>query len=80
VSEDIAREILERAIEAGENLGEDTKRFIDRHVADSTLPAPSPVQTNPVDLIDHLEPDFENRPAVPSVRRKAIPVAGRKSS
>jgi hypothetical protein len=31
--------------EAGENLGEDTKRFIDRHVADSTLPGPSPVQT-----------------------------------
>jgi hypothetical protein len=80
VSEDIAREILQRTIEAGENLGEDTKRFIDRHVADSTLPDPSPVQTSPVDLIDRLKPDFEKRPAAPSVRRKAIPAAGRKRS
>jgi hypothetical protein len=54
VSEDIAREILRRAYEAGKNLGEDTKRFINRHVADSTLPGASPVQTSPVDLIDRL--------------------------
>ena len=45
VSEDIAREVLQRAIETDENLGEDAKRFIDRHVADSTLPGPSAVQT-----------------------------------
>jgi hypothetical protein len=32
VSEDIAGEVLERAFDADENLGEDTKRFIDRHV------------------------------------------------
>ena len=87
VSEDIAREILQRAIEAGEHLREDTKRFIDRHVADSmlsvadsTLPDPSPMQISPVDLIDRLKPDFEKRPAAPSVRRKAIPAAGRKRS
>jgi hypothetical protein len=80
VSEDIAREVLQRAIEADENLGEDTKRFIDRHVADPTIPGPSPVQTSPVDLIDRLKPDFEKRPAAPSVRRKAIPAAGRKRS
>jgi hypothetical protein len=80
VSEDIAREILQRAMGAGENLGEDTKRFIDRHVADSTLPGASPVQTSPVDLIDRLKPDFEKRPAAPSVRRKAIPAAGQKRS
>jgi hypothetical protein len=77
VSEDIAREILQRA---SENLGEDTKRFIDRHVADSALPGASPVQTSPVDLIDRLKPDFEKRPAAPSVRRKGIPAAGRKRS
>jgi len=32
VSEDIAGEVLERAFDADDNLGEDTKRFIDRHV------------------------------------------------
>jgi hypothetical protein len=32
-SEDIALEVLERAFDADDNLGEDTKRFIDRHVA-----------------------------------------------
>jgi hypothetical protein len=80
VCEDIAREILQRAIAAGENLGEDTKRFIDRHVADATLPGPNPVQTSPVDLIDRLKPDFEKRPAEPSMWRKAIPAAGRKRS
>jgi hypothetical protein len=32
VSEDIADELLQRACDADENLGEDTKRFIDRHV------------------------------------------------
>ena len=32
VSEDIAGEVLERAFDADDNLSEDTKRFIDRHV------------------------------------------------
>jgi hypothetical protein len=32
VSEDIADEVLERAFDADDNLSEDTKRFIDRHV------------------------------------------------
>ena len=32
VSEDIANEVLERAFDADDNLSEDTKRFIDRHV------------------------------------------------
>jgi hypothetical protein len=32
VSEDIAGELLERAFDAHDNLGEDTKRFIDRHL------------------------------------------------
>jgi hypothetical protein len=80
VSEDIAREVLLRAIEADENLGEDTKRFIGRHMVDPTIPGPRPLQTSPVDLIDRLKPDFEKRPAAPSVRRKAIPAAGRKGS
>jgi hypothetical protein len=79
VSEDIAREILQRAVEAGEHLREDTRRFIDRPVADSTLPGPSPVQS-PVNLIDRLKPDFEKRPAAPSVRRRAPPAADRKRS
>jgi hypothetical protein len=66
VSEDIALEVLERAIDADDNLGEDTKRFIDRHVADPTNPSP---RAQPVDLIDSIKPDFEKRPAAPSVRR-----------
>ena len=43
VSEDIAGEVLERAFDADDNLGEDTKRFIDRHVrpGDKRPAAPS---------------------------------------
>ena len=43
VSEDIANELLERAFDADENLSEDTKRFIDRHVrpGEKRPPAPS---------------------------------------
>ena len=33
VPEDIASEVLERAFGADDNLGEDTKRFIDRQIA-----------------------------------------------
>ena len=32
VSEDIAAELLERAFDAGENLTEDTKRFVGSHI------------------------------------------------
>src|ERR1700687_990252 len=32
VSEDIAGEVLERAFDADDSLGDDTKQFIDRHV------------------------------------------------
>ena len=67
VSEDIALEVLQRTFDADDNLGEDTKRFVDRHVADPTNPAPRP-QTSPVNLVDSLKPDFEKRPAAPSVR------------
>jgi hypothetical protein len=67
VSEDIALEILQRAFDADGTLVDDTKRFIDRHVADPANPAP--VRTSPVDLMDSLKPDFEKRPAAPSVRR-----------
>jgi hypothetical protein len=80
VSEDVAREVLQRAIDADVDLGEDTKRFIDRHVADPTTPGPSAVQTSPIDLIDRLKPDFEKRPPAPSVRRRAIQTACRKRS
>src|SRR5580704_1156130 len=43
VSEDIAGKVLERAFDADDNLGEDTKRFIDRHVTpgDKRPAAPS---------------------------------------
>jgi hypothetical protein len=67
VSEDIALEILQRAFDADDTLGDDTKRFIDRHVADPANPAP--VRTSPVDLMDSLKPDFEKRPAARLVRR-----------
>jgi hypothetical protein len=56
----------QRAFDADDNLGEDTKRFID--LADPTNPTPT-AQTSPVDLSDSLKPDFEKRPAAPSVRR-----------
>jgi hypothetical protein len=36
MSEEIALEVLERAFDADDNLCEDTKRFIDRHVSDPT--------------------------------------------
>jgi hypothetical protein len=43
VSEDIAGEVMELAFDADVNLGEDTKRFIDRHVGpgDKRPAAPS---------------------------------------
>jgi hypothetical protein len=43
VSEDIANEVLERVFDADDNLSEDTKRFIDRHVnpGEKRPPAPS---------------------------------------
>jgi hypothetical protein len=43
VSEDIADELLQRACDADENLSEDTKRFIDRHMrpGEKRPPAPS---------------------------------------
>jgi hypothetical protein len=42
VSEDIAGEVLERAFNADDNLGEDTKRFIDRHVTPGEKRPPAP--------------------------------------
>ena len=48
MSEDIALEILERAFDADDNLGEDTKRFID--LADPTKNPTPRAQTSPVDL------------------------------
>jgi hypothetical protein len=42
VSEDIASEVLERAFDADDNLGEDTKRFIDRHMAPGEKRPPAP--------------------------------------
>jgi hypothetical protein len=42
VSEDVAGEVLERAFDADDNLGEDTKRFIDRHIAPGEKRPPAP--------------------------------------
>jgi hypothetical protein len=42
VSEDIAGELLDRAFDADENLSEDTKRFIDRHVTPGEKRPPAP--------------------------------------
>jgi hypothetical protein len=36
------------------------------------------VPTSPVDLVDGVSPDFEKRPAAPSVRRGAEGYSGRK--
>jgi hypothetical protein len=42
VSEDLAGEVLERAFNADDNLGEDTKRFIDRHMVPGETRPPAP--------------------------------------
>jgi hypothetical protein len=42
VSENIANEVLERAFDADENLSQDTKRFIDRHVGSGEKRPPAP--------------------------------------
>jgi hypothetical protein len=42
VSEDIAGEVLDRAFDADDNLGENTKRFIDRHVTAGGKRPPAP--------------------------------------
>ena len=42
VPEDIASEVLERAFGADDNLGEDTKRFIDRQIAPGEKRPPAP--------------------------------------
>jgi hypothetical protein len=66
VSVDIAREVLQRALDADENPGEDTECFIDPHVADRANAVPR-TATSPADLVDALRPDFEKRLAAPSV-------------
>jgi hypothetical protein len=47
VSEDIAGEVLERAFDADDNLSEDTKRFIDRHVTPGEKRPPAPSLRRP---------------------------------
>ncbi len=42
VSEDIAGDVLERAFNAADNLGEDTKRFLDRHMVPGEKRPPAP--------------------------------------
>jgi hypothetical protein len=42
VSEDVAGEVLERAFNADDNLGEDTMRFIDRHMTSGEKRPPAP--------------------------------------
>jgi hypothetical protein len=41
-SEDIAGDVLQRAFDADENLGGDTKRFIDRHMVPGEKRPPAP--------------------------------------
>jgi hypothetical protein len=47
VSEDIASEVLDRAFDADDNLSEDTKRFIDRHVTPGEKRPPAPSLRRP---------------------------------
>jgi hypothetical protein len=60
VSEDIARELLQRANDAGDDLGEGAQHFAQH--------AP-PMQLGAVEPLDRLKADFEKRPPAPSVRR-----------
>jgi hypothetical protein len=64
VSEDIAQELSQRAINAGDDLGEGAQRFVDRHV---TRYAP-PAQPGAVELLDRLTANLEKRPPAPSIR------------
>jgi hypothetical protein len=49
VSEDIASEVLDRAFDADDNLSEDTKRFIGRHVTPGEKRPPAPSLPRGVD-------------------------------
>jgi hypothetical protein len=49
VSEDIADELLQRACDADENLGEDTKRFIDRRLASGAIDTLSSHEEGPTE-------------------------------
>jgi hypothetical protein len=71
VSEDIALEILQRAFDADQVVGEDTRHFINRHVSDRSNPAPM-APPSPINLADELKPGFEKRPPAASVRRGPI--------
>ena len=70
VSEDIAEELLQRAVDAGEDLGEDTRRFVDRH-------SNARARSGPVNLAESLKPDFQKRPAAPSVGRGSADIRRR---
>jgi hypothetical protein len=65
VSENIAEELLQRATNTGDDLGQGAQRFVDRHVGQHAPPA----QQGAVDLLDRLKADFEKRPPAPSIRR-----------
>jgi hypothetical protein len=65
VSEDIAQELLQQAINTGDDLGEGAQRFVDTHV---TRHAP-PAQPGAVELLDRLTANLEKRPPAPSIRR-----------
>ena len=77
VSEDIALEVLHRAIDADDNLVASTKRFINRYVDDPANP-PARTQTSPIELVERLKPDFEKKPPAPSIRH--VPASKRERS
>jgi hypothetical protein len=59
-SQDIAREVLQRSVDADQVLGENTQYFIHRHIADPAKAAPK---------APTLKRDSEKRPPAPSVQR-----------
>jgi hypothetical protein len=61
--QDIAQELLQRAINAADDLGEGAQRFVDRQVIQP------PARPGTVELPDHLKANFEKRPPAPSIRR-----------
>ena len=67
-SQDIAREILQRSVDADQVLGENTRDFINRHVADPANAAPK-APSSPINLANEIKPDFEKRPPASTVRR-----------
>jgi hypothetical protein len=67
---------LQRAINAGDDLGEGAQRFVDRHI---TQHAP-PTQPGAVELLRRLKADFDKRRPASPIRRCRLDIGQRKEN